>query len=118
MDIWDEWCAHEAEINNLLDNHNLILFFRRGDDVFGAPEESRLVFAKMKDDKDEDEISPNWKDDASFIALNLLQSILGDNPVQSMFGPKDIKQIKIIDRDEAARIMSDQKKKGKKKDKK
>jgi hypothetical protein len=113
MDTWDLWCEDSKHVNDMLDGHQLILFFRKGDDVFGAPEESRLAFAKMKDGKDEDEISPKWKDDASFIALNLIKSMLGD-PVENMFSMKDMPNLQIIDRDEAFSKLIDHKKKDKK----
>ena len=29
-------------------NEHLVFFFKKGDELFGCPEESRLVFAKMK----------------------------------------------------------------------
>ena len=46
MDRWDKQLILKEEldaINNLLDKHDLILFFKKGDDLFGAPEESRLI---------------------------------------------------------------------------
>ena len=119
MTTWDAVLAEEDERNSIgdhLDGNQCILFFQRGDDVFGAPEESRLVFAKMKSD---DDMPPTWKDDAKFIALNLIQSLLGQR-VENMFGTKDIPNIKLIDRENAVEQLMKKKKnkgKGKKKSK-
>ena len=50
MDKWDNQVLHEKMIDNFIDENGLLLFFTKGKDCFGAPEQSRLVFAKLKDD--------------------------------------------------------------------
>lgn len=114
MNRWDHQLALEDERNAIgdhLDGNQCILFFRRGDDIFGAPEESRLVFAKIKDEK---EMSSIWRDEAKFIALNLVQSLLGQR-VENLFGLKDLPNIQLIDRDNAVEELVKKKPKKKKK---
>lgn len=114
LDTWDNYLALEAEkqaVEDHLDKNQCILFFRRNDDLFGAPEESRLIFAKMKSD---DEDTTHWKDEARFIGLNLIQSLLGQM-TQNVFSFKDLPNIQLVDRDHVVDELM--KKKGKKKKK-
>lgn len=117
MDRWDQHVALEDERNSIgdhLDGNQCIMFFRRGDELFGAPEESRLVFAKLK--SKDDDMHPNWKDDAKFIALNLMQSLLGQR-IETMFGSKDLPGLELLDRDMAVDELMKRKKKPTKKKK-
>lgn len=105
MDIWDKNLAiQEAEksVDELLNRHGLILFFKKGDDYFGAPEESRVIFAKLKDKDDDDPMNPAFRDEAKFMAINLIKSMFGgpEDSVQTMFSLKDLPKIKVCDRDE------------------
>jgi hypothetical protein len=90
--------SKQDKVRNLIDGQNLILFFTKGDNLFGAPEESRLVFAKMK--SPDDDMPDGWADDANFAAFDLMKALVGDR-VENMFGKKDMKQIKIIDPEDA-----------------
>lgn len=97
LDRWDNWLIKEDEeerVRTLLDGNELLMFFKKGDDYFGAPEESRLTFAKMKDPGDDMPM-----DGASFMAINLARTVMGE-PTKVVFNNKDMKQIKIVDRDE------------------
>lgn len=112
MDKWDNYCIiQEAEqsIHDLLDKNGLILFFKKDDDIFGAPEDSRLVFAKLKNDdpEDDDPMMPAFRDEAKFLGINLLKSMFGspDDSVQTMFGNNDIPKIKVCDRDEVVKLL-------------
>ena len=119
MDIWDSQLALEDErvrIGNHVDGHGLILFFKHGDDIFGAPEESRLVFAKMKTKEDEED-GDAWRHEAKFTALNLIQSLLGQQ-TQGMFGLKDLKKLHLMDREDALAELMKKKDKPQKKGKK
>lgn len=96
LNKWDEHLVLEAEkqaIENHLDQNQCIIFFQNGDDFFGGPEESRMIFAKLKDDDDK-----SWRDEAQFMGLNLIQSLMGQ-PKQQVFSFKDLPNIKILDRD-------------------
>lgn len=104
MDIWDRHCVLQEtrdKIGNMLDAHELSLFFRKGDDYFGAPENSRIIFAKLKNDDDDDEpMMPGMKDQMKFLALNLLKSMSDDESSETMFGMNDLPQISVCDREE------------------
>ena len=92
----------EEKINHLIDSNGYILFFRKDDDVFGAGEDSRLVFAKMKS-PDED-MPKGWEDEASFSADNLNKSVKGE-PSQHVFNNDDLKKMDVVDREEAVKIL-------------
>lgn len=96
----DQFSLKEEEncnIGSLLDNQGLILFFKSDDDFFGCGEDGRMVFARMKHP---DEDSPDgWAEEASFVAQNLSKMILGE-PSQGVFGKKDLKKIKVVDKDD------------------
>lgn len=112
MDTWDEYCLAENEVSDLLDGGRYILFFKKGDNVFGAPEESRVIFAKLKNP--DDDITQQWKDEAKFVATNLLQSVMGQ-PVDTMFGCKDVKDMEVMDRDKVMDLLIQKKTKKEKK---
>jgi len=97
--------AHEAKkqkVSSLIDGHGLIMFFTRGADLFGAPEESRMVFAKMK--TPDEETTTGWGDEANFAAFDLLKALTGDK-VENLFGKKDLSKIKVIDKDKAEEML-------------
>jgi hypothetical protein len=50
LDEWDVFCAEEElkdKIHSLLDSPSFVFYFTRGKDIYGAPEESRVTFARM-----------------------------------------------------------------------
>lgn len=90
----------------MLDNHELSLFFKKGEDYFGAPENSRIIFAKLKNDDEDEPMMPGFRDQAKFLALNLLKSMSGDeDSSETMFGLSDLPQINVCDREEAIEKM-------------
>lgn len=104
MDIWDEAtiiedkkkAAKQGKVKSIIDGKNLIMFFKKGESVFGAPEDSRIVFARMMNpDEDEGPV-----DDANFSAFDLIQALNG-NSTENIFGMQDMPQIDVITRDEA-----------------
>lgn len=98
MDKWDSQILHEREIDNFIDENGLLLFFTKDKSCFGAPEQSRLIFAKLKsDDSGCEEEEEGWRDEASFAALNLQDALNGDKK-QHIFSNKDLDSIKIIDK--------------------
>ncbi len=118
LDLWDhnlQIMEAENNINDVLDKHGMILFFKKGDDLYGAPEESRLVFAKLKSDDDDDPMNPGFRDEARFMGINLLKSIYGDpeESIESLFGLKDLPQIQVCDREDAIKQIINHKKKKK-----
>lgn len=125
LDLWDrnlEIQEAAKSINDLMDRHGMILFFKKGDDLFGAPEESRLIFAKLKNDTEDqdDPMSPGFRDEAKFLGINLLKSMFGspEDSVENLFGNQDIPNIHVCDRDDVVNmIMNHKPKSPKKKDK-
>ena len=52
IEKWDESaCALQAQA--LIETNNLVLFFKKDKEIYGAPESSRVIFARMKNPKDE-----------------------------------------------------------------
>jgi hypothetical protein len=106
LDKWDENILKENKkkkekqdkVKNLIDGKNLIMFFRKGDSLFGAPEESRIVFARMKN-PDSDDMPEDWGEDASFSAFDLVKGLGGDG-VENLFSLKDLPDIDVVTRDE------------------
>lgn len=88
---------NKEKIKAMLGANDFVLFFKRGTEHFAAPEESRLVFARMKNpDPDDDE----WVKEASFGALNLNKALSGEKS-ESLFSHTDLDKIKIIDQEDA-----------------
>ena len=102
MDLWDDVLAEEdrqSKARSLVNSPNLVLFFTKEGSVYGAPEDSRVIFAKMKAKNDED--GEKWKKDADFMAVNLTAYLDEGKLSQSVFGKKDLRKIKVLDKDEA-----------------
>lgn len=89
----------KKKLQMILDNGNLILFFRYKDEVYGAGEGSRVTFAKMKDPADEDHTA-GWLKEASFMATNLTKMGQGQTS-QMIFSEKDLKDIDVLSKEEA-----------------
>lgn len=83
--------AKKKTIEDFINKNGLILFFKHDNEIFAAPEDGRLVFARIKTPS-EDEPS----DELSFSACNLLKTIAGDHS-ERLFSHKDLNKIKIID---------------------
>lgn len=87
-----------GKIKSLLDGQNLIMFFSKDNRFFGAPEESRIVFAKMKNPEGDEDMPDNWEEEANFMAFDLMSALSGKN-TQNIFSAKDLPLIKVLDRD-------------------
>lgn len=96
------------KIKNLLDGQNLIMFFTKNNKLFGAPEESRIVFAKMKNPEGDEDMPDNWEEEANFMAYDLINALTGQNK-ESIFTAKDLPLIKILDRDQMEKQLKDKK---------
>lgn len=110
MDVWDDMLLENEDISNkieaLLDGEDgYILFFRKEGDIFAADEDSRVVFAKLKNP--DDELPDGWADEANFPADNLSKQITSGRKHKGMFGKKDLSDIKVIDREDAADELKD-----------
>ena len=84
------------KIKELINEH-LVLFFKKDGEFFGCPEESRLVFAKLKNPDDED--SKNWSDEAAFLAFNLSKALEDDEPPKKLFYKKDLDGLELVDKE-------------------
>lgn len=85
----------------MLEDNGLVLFFKKEGKVYGSPESSRLVFARMKDPEDGEE----WAKEATFMAYDLGEAAKG-NKVQVLFSIKDLKGLDVIDQAEAEKLLS------------
>jgi hypothetical protein len=105
MDTWDEHEEKLGKVKALLDGNGLLMFFRRGDTIYGAPEEGRIVFAKMK--TPDEEIGIDWAKDASFSAFDLLKALTGDQEQsQCVFAHKDLGDLEMMDRDNVEQLLA------------
>lgn len=96
------------EIEKLLDGNQLNLFFKKNNDYFGAPENSRIIFAKLK--SNDDDLTTDFKDQAKFLAINLINSLIkGQESSTTMFGLKDVPNICIVDREEIVKKLMNKK---------
>ena len=89
----------KKKLKMMLDGGGLIFYFRYKDEVYCAPEGSRVTFAKMKDPDDEDH-TPGWLREANFMATNLTKMGQGQQ-VQTIFGEKDLKDVDVLSKEEA-----------------
>lgn len=104
MDLRFSQFIHEAnntetQIEALLNGQNLIMFFKKDGKIYGAGEDGRLTFARMKDKKDDD-VSQEWRKEANFSAIDLGRALEGVKTF-NVFAYKDLKDIQVIDRDKA-----------------
>ena len=90
----------DSKVSSLLDSEGFILFFKKDNEFFGATEDGRVVFAKMKNP--DDDLPSGWGDEASFSAENLNKKIKGE-PGTHLFKKTDLKKIKIINREEISK---------------
>lgn len=95
----------QKKLRMLFDGGNLLFFFRYDNDVFGAPELSRVTFAKLKDSGDEDN-TPGWRKEASFTATNLTKLASGMQQTM-LFTDKDVSKIDVLSKDEAMRALEE-----------
>ena len=105
LNKWDESKPKmelELKVNDLLDGRNYIFFFEKDKNIFGAPEESRVVFAKMK--TPDEELPDNWAKEANFGAHNLSKALHGEN-TQNIFNVEDLDKIKVLDHEEARKML-------------
>jgi hypothetical protein len=87
----------QSKVSSYLDENKYTLFFEYKKELYAADEDSRVVFAKIKN-ADED-LPRNWKEDIKFMAAKLIPSLKGQNS-NHLFSYKDLKDISCVDRDE------------------
>lgn len=107
MDLWNE-AEPALNIKTILESNGLVLFFKKDKKIYGAPEQSRLVFARMKNP--EDESDKEWGKEANFSAYDLEDSSDGKFK-KVMFDFKDLKEIEIVDQEKAEKLLAKKNKK-------
>lgn len=101
MDMADEQLYIDdcrGRVESMIDHGDYVILFRKGGEIFGGGEDTRVIFAKMKH-PDED-LPKGWEEEASFSADNLNKKLKGE-PAQHVFEKDDLKEIKVIDREDA-----------------
>lgn len=111
MDCWDQHLVQENrqnELNDLFDKHDFTLFFKKDKQIYGTPEDSRVLFAKLKAGDKLDAMMAGKKEDIKFLAFNLTKAIKGkeDESIENLFGKEDIDKIKVISREKAIKLLS------------
>lgn len=91
----------DDKIRTLVNSPGFILFFKKGEEIFGAPEDSRVAFARLKNPDD------HGDDDIDFMAFNLTRALRGEGP-HTIFGKKDLKKIHVLDREDAEKKLLSQ----------
>ena len=89
---------NSSNLESFLDANQFILYFKLKDEYFAAGEDSRMVFAQLK--KPDEETPEGWVEQADFSAYNLSKLVEGDPEPVRLFGNDDLKQIKIVDKQE------------------
>jgi hypothetical protein len=98
MDSWD-YELRLRRLREMEEDEDMSFFFKKGTQVFGGPEESRMTFARLKvPDEDSDKA---WALDATFIGHDLNKKADGDNRSMRLFTKKDLNQIKVLSREDA-----------------
>lgn len=103
IDKWDE-VKNKFNKKCLMEDNDIVFFFKKDKTIYGGSENSRLIFARMKNPEDGDE---KWSKDATFSAYDLEQ----EKPSETVFNKQDLDKIKIIDQEKAEKELY---KKGKK----
>lgn len=103
LDLWD-MKKESLETKSLIEDNELVFFFKKDNKIFGANENNRLTFAKIKNPDKKEE---SWADEATFSALDLENKELN----KLIFSKKDLNSIKVISQEEAEKELN---KKGKK----
>lgn len=106
MDTWDTFLLeqdNENAIKNIIDNNELIFFFKKDKEYFGTGEDGRIVFAKMKNP--DDAMPEGWEKEANFTVCNLSKMVKGEKS-QNIFNYKNIKNIKVVDQEKIIKKLS------------
>lgn len=103
IDIWDEYCFLKENVEDFLNKNQIIIFFKKDDKIFGSNEDGRITFAQLKN-KEPDS-------DDNFLATDLIQSLDREDPVNLLFGIKDIPHLKVCDKDEIIDLLMKKRKK-------
>lgn len=98
--LWEQ-NDKKSKIKNLIDN-NLVFFFKKNNELFGCPEDSRLIFAKLK--HPDEEYNNAWAKEAAFLALNLSKALSAEETPKMLFYKKDLDGLDIVDKSEIDKL--------------
>ena len=95
--VEEKTSSNKEKIKAMLGTNDFVFFFEKNGEIYGSPEESRLMFARMKNPDPEDN---DWVKEANFSGLNLNKALKGEK-TESLFYHTDLTKIKILDQEEA-----------------
>jgi hypothetical protein len=104
-ELLDTWDKNQEKLNNkvFLEDNGLVFFFKKDKKLYGATENNRLIFSRMKNPEKEDE---KWAKEATFSAIDLENKELNKH----IFSNKDINEIEVLDQEKVEKKLE---KKGK-----
>ena len=89
---------NKEKLKSIIKSSSVIFFFEKDGEFFAGPEESRVIFAKLK--KPDEDVDTSWEKEASFMGINLSNILKEGNPSKRIFYKKDMKDMKILDKEE------------------
>jgi len=103
-DLMDRWDASFR----LFEESDLCLFFKKDGVLYGATEDGRINFARIKNPESKEDEA--WSKDANFSAYDLEKTSDG-NKSMSLFSASDVDKLKMLSQEQAEKELE---KKGKK----
>lgn len=105
LSIWEQRIEDEnkSKILKFINSEDLTFFFQFEDEYYAASEDSRLTFAKLK--VPDEDYHPSWDEEASFLAFNVTRGIKEDNVPKKLFYKKDLKDIKVLNKEDIEKIL-------------
>lgn len=98
IETWNVWLEGEKELAKLINQYNISLFFKQGKEIYGAPEESRIMFAQIANKEMDGQ-------EAMFPAYNIKRIMETGEGRMKMFTKKDMNSIKVIEPDEVIKTL-------------
>jgi len=92
---WTTYFDAASKIEEAIERSDVVMFFKSGGDIFGTDEANRIAFADMKGDVKDGDIM--------FAAKNMKEGNV------KVFDKRDLPTIKVIDKDEAIKELSEKK---------
>lgn len=93
LNKWDN-IKEDFDKNCVIEDNGLVFFFKKEGKLYGAPEQSRLTFAKMKNPNEDEK---EFCKDATFKAFDLDSK---DEKKELIFTIKDLDEIEVMDKSE------------------
>ncbi len=93
LDLWDH-NLNKQKIESFIDTNDLVIFFKKDEQIYAGGEDARMMFARLKSPEDKSD------SDSGFTALNFAEAVKGNN-VQQVFSAKDLPNIEIISQEDA-----------------